>query len=106
MQWGDDWDLWSRAAITSRYSWTVFPMSAVHEKRKSRAGFWTKMRFRFRRYRDSISLGRDVFRMEDEVTPTQKLLNTLARFSLAIYPSSVKEANRSFRAADPAYFVS
>jgi len=105
LQWGDDWDLWSRAALSSSYSWTVFPMSERHKDRRSRSGISRKLRFRFRRYRDALSLGRDVFREEEEVSLNQKVVKLLARISLAIHPSSLRELNRNFKAADPAYLV-
>jgi glycosyltransferase involved in cell wall biosynthesis len=105
LQWGDDWDLWSRAAMSSSYSWTIFAVSERHKDRRSRSGVPTTLRSRFRRYRDGMSIGRDVFRKEAEISPSQKLVKFLARVSLSIYPSSLKESNRNFRAADPAYFV-
>jgi glycosyltransferase involved in cell wall biosynthesis len=106
LQYGDDWDLWSRAAMSSNYSWTVFPISDRHRHRPSRSGFWKTLRLRFRRYRDGMRLGRDVFRKEEEVSLSQKAAKLLARASLFIYPSSLREFNRDFKAADPAYFVS
>jgi len=106
LQFGDDWDLWSRAALSSSYSWTVFPMSDRHRDRRSRSGISKTLRFRFIKYRDGMRLGRDVFRKEDEVSLSQKAVKFLARVSLFIHPSSLKEFNRNFKAADPAYFVS
>ena len=105
LQWGDDWDLWSRAALSSNYSWTVFPMSERHRDRRSRSGVSRKLRFRFRRYRDGMSLGRDVFKEEEEVSLSQKIIESVAKLSLSIYPSSLRELNRNFKAADPAYLV-
>lgn len=105
LQYGDDWDLWSRAAASSKYSWTIFPMSTRHERRKSRSGALRTTRFRFRKYRDGLRLGRDVFRKEDEVSFSQKATRLAARLSLVVYPSALKGGNREFRAADPAYFV-
>jgi glycosyltransferase involved in cell wall biosynthesis len=106
LQYGDDWDLWSRAALSSNYSWTVFPMSDRHRDRRDRSGFLKTLRFRFRKYRDGMRLGRDVFRKEEEVSLSQKVAKLVARISLVIYPSSLREFNRNFRAADASYFVS
>ena len=105
LQYGDDWDLWSRAAATSKYSWTVFPMSNRHVMRKSRSGALKTTRFRFRKYRDGLRLGRDVFRKEEGVTLSQNATRLMARVSLFVYPAPLKGGNRDFRAADPACFV-
>ncbi|HEV2139116.1 MAG TPA: glycosyltransferase family A protein [Nitrososphaerales archaeon] len=106
LQYGDDWDLWSRAALSSNYSWTVLPMSDMHKNRRSRSGFLKNLRFRFRKYRDGMRLGRDLFRKEEEVSLSQKGAKLLARISLVFFPSSLGEFNRNFKAADPAFFTS
>ena len=106
LQWGDDWDLWSRAAMASNYSWTVFPMSDRHRDRQTRSGISKTLSFRFRRYRDGMSIGRDLFRKEEQISLSQKAMKFLAKVSLYVYPSSLKELNGNFMAADPACFVS
>ena len=105
LQFGDDWDLWSRAALSSSYSWTVFPMSDRHRDRPGRSGISSTLRSRFGRYRDGMKLGRDVFKGGESISFSQRVTKFLARVSLVVYPSSLGEFNRTFKAADPAYFV-
>lgn len=105
LQYAEDWDLWSRAAESSKYAWTVFPVSDRHRYRSIRAGFLGTLRYRLGRYRDEMRLGREVFDRGERISFAQRVAKSLARLSLPFYPSYQSDFNRSFSSSDSAYFV-
>jgi glycosyltransferase involved in cell wall biosynthesis len=106
LQYAEDWDVWSRAAKLSKYTWTVFPVSDRHENRSGRTGLLGTLRYRLGRYRDEMRLGREVFDRGEKISLAQRAAKSLARLSLSFYPSYRSDFNRSFSSSDSAYFVS
>ncbi|MDA4127897.1 MAG: glycosyltransferase [Thaumarchaeota archaeon] len=105
LQYGEDWDVWSRAAAFGKYSWTVFPLvdrSSKHERRQTKAG---KFKYRFGKYRDELRLGRDVLSKEEKVTSTQRAALLLARLALPFYESYANDFNKTFDCAESRHFV-
>ncbi len=105
LQFGEDWDLWSRAAKATKYAWTVFPMvrkSNVHEERWIVGG---KIGYRYARYRDWMRLGRPVFTAPETVTPLQRIIWFFAVLSFRAYGTYSDQFNRSFNPYGEEYFV-
>jgi glycosyltransferase involved in cell wall biosynthesis len=106
LQYAEDWDLWSRAAMLSIYAWTVFPLCEGHESRKAINSNFGKLRYRVVRYRDEMRLGRKVFAPGENVTLTQRFAKFLAWLSLPFHTSFRSDFNSRFDSSDPAYFIS
>lgn len=81
LNWGEDWDLWERAARVGVYRWTVIPFrSEVGSARKTaEAGFVGRNIHRFRRNRQLIRLGRPRY---TERTLMRVLADSAARLSM------------------------
>ena len=105
LQYGEDWDLWSRAAESGKYAWTVFPMTeriSAHAERRSLLG---KLRYRYGRYRDELRLGRAIFDEGENVTILQRLALLLASVSLPFQRTYRSDFNKTFRSSDPSYRI-
>jgi glycosyltransferase involved in cell wall biosynthesis len=106
LQYAEDWDVWSRAAVLSKYAWTVFPMSDRHMNRGRRRTLLGTLRYRLGRYKDEMRLGREVFDRGERISMAQRVAKSLARLSLPFYQSYRSDFNRNFSSSDPAFFVS
>jgi glycosyltransferase involved in cell wall biosynthesis len=105
LQYGEDWDVWSRAASIGKYMWTVFPLverTSKHEDRRTQAG---KFKYRFGKYRDEMRLGRDVLGVEDNITATQRAALLLAKLAVPFSKSYASDFNRTFDCADTLHYV-
>jgi hypothetical protein len=105
LQYGEDWDLWSRAAKSERYSWTIFPIvakSGHHSERSSGMGL---SRFRVRKYIDELRLGRKVFEVGERVSLAQWGALFVARLSVPFQESYHDKFNSVFSCSDLKYFV-
>ncbi len=104
LQWGEDQDLWSRAAKIDKYSWTFFNMhekTNPHIERKKMLG---KMRLRYVTYRELLRTGRKVLSGE-HANLSQRLIYILARLSLPFYKSYKDEFNATFNPYSPSFFI-
>jgi glycosyltransferase involved in cell wall biosynthesis len=105
LQYGEDWDVWSRAASIGKYRWTTFPLVNrldKHEDRRTQAG---RFKYRLGKYRDELRLGRDVLGSEGRTTAAQRAALLLARLAAPFYESYANEFNRTFDCTDPRHFV-
>jgi glycosyltransferase involved in cell wall biosynthesis len=89
INWGEDWDLWNRAAKAGMYAYLPYPSeSPPHEQmrvRKEReTDNTTKMLTRYRKFRDSIRIGRKVFSDDELVSLGQRLPYWLAKASVGL----------------------
>lgn len=89
INWGEDWDLWSRAARQRKY--VVFPypteqsphtyITVRHNRMNNRIN---KIMYRYAKYRDSYRIGRKVFLQNEKISLNQQLTLLLAKFIVHI----------------------
>lgn len=84
LNWGEDWDLWARAAGLGKYVFVPYPENAPpHRIIKVRYGAYRTPRSSFnmrrRKYADAIRSGRRMFKPGEHVSTSQKLVYYLAR---------------------------
>ena len=96
LQYGEDWDLWSRAAAINKYKYFVFSLAEKWNPHPERATIPNKLRFRYVRYRDLLRLGRDIFSNEEKINPSQRIMAFLARATLPFQKTYANEFNKSF----------
>ncbi len=76
VNYGEDWDLWRRAAIGGRFSILVFPL--VDDPDAPFVPRQFSFRLRLTRYISMIQLNRQVFSGEDSITLGQRIVYALA----------------------------
>lgn len=96
LQYGEDWDIWSRAAAIKHYKYIVFTLAERWNPHPERGTILNKLRFRYVRYRDLLRLGRDIFSNEENISVSQRLIAFLARATLPFQRTYVTEFNKSF----------
>ena len=97
LNWGEDWDLWNRAANVGKYSFLPYPAEnpphkSVRVRSERETSTWTKFKFRYQKGRDAIRVGRQYFSDEEEATFSQKVPYWLARASVALARSKLEPA--------------
>jgi glycosyltransferase involved in cell wall biosynthesis len=102
VNYGEDWDLWRRAALKGKFRRMVFEMITSKNYHKERRGL-SKFAYRYFQYRDMIKLGRNVFGEEERVSPKQKLIYYLAKVSIEY--KRFYENNVSFDVYDDKYLT-
>ena len=82
VNYGEDWDLWRRAAQVSRFRSVVFPLVTGPDPS------WGKqtLRSRLTKYISMIQLGRNVFGEEEVIRPSQRLTFALAKIVAVFRP--------------------
>ncbi len=80
INWGEDWDLWNRAAKIGKYAFLPYPIELPphlmitvrqdHEKR-----LMIKIRYRYEKYRDSHRIGCPPFLKEEQISIGQKVIS-------------------------------
>ncbi|MDA4126139.1 MAG: glycosyltransferase [Thaumarchaeota archaeon] len=105
LHYGEDWDLWSRAAKLGKYSWTIFPIVARSGRHVERSWGMGLFRFRVRKYTDELRLGRRVFEVGETVSVAQRGAFFVARLSAPFQGAYHDKFNRDFSCSDPKYFV-
>ena len=107
LQYSEDWDLWSRAAQTQHYKWTIYPI--IHEEKNARKKLGVMQVFKQRvvRYRDGLRLGRELFNSVNGETSTysQRLAEFCAKLIVPFYDSYADDFNAQFDCGDPKYFI-
>jgi glycosyltransferase involved in cell wall biosynthesis len=104
LQWGEDWDLWRRAARGGRYNWTIFSLALEINPHFERKRPTVKMRQRYTRYRDLLKLGRRIFDPGENVSISQRMVALAARITSPFY-ESYDDGMGPFDPYDPSYFV-
>ncbi len=105
LQWGEDWELVSRAARHEHYKWCDFKfleeVNAHHERSKP----LEKLRSRFKKYRDNMRCGRPIFSKGEHVTVSQRLVEIAVRMSLPFYENYSDPFNKTFNPYDSKYYL-
>jgi glycosyltransferase involved in cell wall biosynthesis len=104
LQWGEDWDLWKRAAAENKFRWTVFPLVEAGTYRSETRLPSMKLVHRFGRYRDALRLGRSIFGPGERRSLSQYLIAIAARVSLPFY-ERYNEGPNSFNPYEGSLFV-
>jgi glycosyltransferase involved in cell wall biosynthesis len=89
LNWGEDWDLWARAAGAGQYAYLQYPMTTPpHRSMKVRYGIYSGIRssFKMRRtkYADAIRSGRRMFKTGEKVSLSQRLIYYMAKGGVAL----------------------
>jgi len=84
LNWGEDWDLWARAAGARKYVYIPYPDDKPpHRSIKVRYGAYrtprTSFNMRRTKYADAIRSGRRMFKPGEHVSLSQRLVYYLAR---------------------------
>lgn len=87
LQWGEDWDLWRRAARRGLYLWTTFALAEGINPHEERNVPVVKVRQRYARYRDMLRLGRDIFSPGEKKSLGQRFIASLAYLTRPFYGS-------------------
>jgi len=88
VNWYEDWDFWARAAAAGKYGFMPHPkensphshITVRHERRTRR---WLRVRTRYEQYRDSLLIGKGVFRRGERVSLKQKAVYAFASARVA-----------------------
>lgn len=104
LQYGEDWDLWSRAAQAGVYCWTVYQVLDIDEMQAGKNDS-IGLRHRIRKYRDMLRLGRMVFERGEEISLNQYFALAMAKLMLIFDKKYISEFNRTFSCNDPRYYV-
>jgi glycosyltransferase involved in cell wall biosynthesis len=89
LNWGEDWDLWARAAGVGKYAYLPYPVGIPpHRTIKVRYGIYRGARSSFgmrrTKYADAIRSGRRMFKPGEHISASQRLVYYLARTTVAL----------------------
>ena len=95
VNWYEDWDVWVRAAAKGMYQFVSYPhenpphsqITVRFDRRRTRS---RRIRTRYEQYRDSLRLGKTVFREGERVLWNQWVIYFLAAFDVAIRSSKLE----------------
>lgn len=82
INWGEDWDIWRRAASIGKFRRIVFPLITFKNLHEERNKYLNKIKYRFWAYRDMIKVGRHVFDEKEDASFTQKLIYALSQMTV------------------------
>lgn len=105
LQYGEDWDLWSRAAKMGSYVWATFPVVKIANPHLERQRMMPKLLFRFYKYRELLRLGRTVFSEKEKINLNQKLILAFAKIAAFLKPGFPDDFNETFDPYDSKYYV-
>jgi glycosyltransferase involved in cell wall biosynthesis len=105
LQFCEDWELASRAAKSKRYHWTKFNLLESVNLHLDRQNVPEKLRFRYGRYRDLMSIGRNIFSEGENVNLYQRVIAWAAKLSLPFHTSYFDSFNRTFDPYDKSLFI-
>lgn len=105
LQYGEDWDLWSRAAAVGKYKYRVYTLAERWNPHPERAAALNKLKFRYFRYRDQLRLGREIFSEGEHVNLSQRMIAFLARALLPFQKTYRSDFNRTFDPYDRSYLL-
>jgi hypothetical protein len=101
----EDSNLWGRAALRNRYTWTNFSLAVSVGEHSDRATMIGNFKFRYVRYRELLRQGRLSVVRGERKRISGRVALVLARISAPFYRSYVKTTNTGFRPRDMAHFV-
>ena len=104
LQWGEDWDLWRRAARRGAYRWTTFTLAEAINPHHERDRTIVKFGQRYARYRDMLRLGRGIFSPGEKKSPTQTFVAGVARLTKPFY-RSFDDGLGPFDPYDPSLYI-
>jgi len=105
LQYGEDWDLWSRAAAVGKYKYQVYTLAERWNPHPERAAALNKLKFRYFRYRDLLRLGREIFSQGEHVNLSQRTIAFLARALLPFQKTYRSDFNKTFDPYDRSYLL-
>lgn len=105
LQYGEDWDLWSRAAKIGSYCFTAFNLIERLGTHPERRKLLQKLRLRLIQYVDRYRLGRRVISKDEHINTVQRLVLLLARFISLLMESYKDDFNVHFEPYDSSYYV-
>ena len=105
MQLGEDWDLWRRASVASRYKWTYYQLLESTNAHRERKTLFGTMKFRFVRYRDMMRCGREMFKKGEHLGVSQRIPFWTAKLLYRFYERYGDASQGAFDPANPAQFV-
>jgi len=84
INWNEDWDLWARAAAQHKYVNIPYPYAEpphtfVRVRQDRDDNVLKRVRARYGKYRDCYRIGRSPFTGDSHISPTQALVNWVAR---------------------------
>lgn len=82
VNWGEDWDIWRRAASVGKFRRVIFPLIMFKNLHEERNKYLNKIRYRFWAYRDMTKVGRHVFDQKEEVSFTQRLIYAFSQMTV------------------------
>jgi glycosyltransferase involved in cell wall biosynthesis len=105
LQYGEDWDLWSRAAKIGKYCFTAFNLIEKHGTHPERQKPLRKLKLRIGKYVDAYRLGRRIVAEGEHVNAVQKLIFLLARFLSLFMEPYRDDFNANFEPYDNSYYI-
>jgi len=105
LQYGEDWDIWSRAAKIGKYCFTAFNLIEKHGTHPERQKPLRKLKLRIGKYVDAYRLGRRVVAEGEHVNAVQRLILLLARFMSLFMESYKDDFNTHFEPYDSSYYI-
>ncbi len=105
LQWGEDLHLWSRAAKSRRYVWTLFKIVKTVGTHRERQRLFYKNLYRFYKYRDLQRVGRKVFDEKEKVNLNQKLVFAIAKIATLFKSNYHDNFNEIFDPFDLEYYL-
>ena len=104
VNYGEDWDLWRRAAERGRFSIVVFSLvTGADPSPEKTSKTLRKLRLRYTRYVSLMQLGRPVFQRGSRITYAQWGVFAVARIAALFKPKYAK--NAEFDCYDPKFLV-
>ena len=105
LQYGEDWDLWSRAARMGLYKYTNLNVGESRNMHLDRRSAVTRALLRYRKYRDHLRLGRTLFGKGESVLPSQRLIGAIAKLTYHFSRTYVDPFNRTFNYLERSYLL-
>ncbi|MEM3638062.1 MAG: glycosyltransferase family 2 protein [Conexivisphaerales archaeon] len=105
LQYGEDWDLWARAAKRDKFCLTHYNLLASPNQHYERLKLIPRVLLRYIKYRDMMRLGRHVKIQEKKASTSQKVIYYAAKVSILFHRKYTDEFNREFNPYHPRYFV-
>jgi glycosyltransferase involved in cell wall biosynthesis len=104
VNYGEDWDLWRRAAEIDKFSVVVFPLVTGIDPALDRSiRMIPKLHLRYIRYVSMIQLGRKVFKKGNRITFAQRSVYLIAK-SVALFKPRYN-SGQGFDSYDPRFFI-
>jgi glycosyltransferase involved in cell wall biosynthesis len=105
LQWGEDWELWARAAKKGKFRYILFNLQTEVGSHPERVNFLSKVKYRCLRYRDLLRVGRMVFAENERKTLLQYLIFLFAKVIVPFYKKYNDPFYRNFNPYNDIYKI-